>query len=139
MGTDATNVTDENESSSTYPASHGTHYEHDDREEALDPQAIAAYRRVIDYAAQVLTGTLGPRAALSAGEAIFAALARHDVREREAWTIVRVVAHHKTWDHDHDIWFCAFCGTNLSIGDDHLPDCLVTRARKLLSQEEVAP
>lgn len=101
----------------------------------LDPQVIAAVERAAREASDPQL-----RDRLSAAAAIFAALARRDKREREAWAIVRDVARAEPYYCEQPLgWECTMCegwqpGT---FGHDaktfeHVPDCPVARARALL-------
>jgi hypothetical protein len=61
-------------------------------ENELDAQEIVAYRKVLDFARAVVDGKVPPRRAIQAGDALFAALARRDDRQREMLEIVQAVA-----------------------------------------------
>lgn len=102
----------------------------------LDPQVVAAIER-----AALAAGDLLMRDKLSAVAAIFAALARRDEREKEAWEIVRAVAQADMDEHADNDGYCSLCGklvahpwAGLEYHEQHhLPDCPVTRARHLLA------
>lgn len=116
----------------------------EDREDALDPRAIESYRRVLDYAAAVLDGSISPQQALSAGEALFGALSRHDAEWLSMREVVRVVASAQARP---GMGICMHCGAarlqkinprtySWQIADDfeHTLDCPVTKAREIMAR-----
>lgn len=108
-------------------------------ENELDAQEIAAYRKVLDFARDVLGGKVPPHRAIKAGDALFAALARRDdevARLRAENTALRDIARTFYWCYgagkSHQ---CGVCLAIKERGEEHGEDCPVGQYEALLAQE----